>query len=462
MLWLCEAIRQKEGTGSIDDTEVVALMGRDNGLRDATNEELVFQRADRLTLANAVVSALPKNIDIVFAYAGYAFIGLCFLALILGASAAASAFSRTTINIAFVFLALLGPHLLSLFWMVLLLFFGSRSGRLSLANGWLWLSERIGRRHDGVFLVESLRTLVSRADSLPWLLMGISHFLWLLFALSSIGFVLIFLGVEEYAFVWKTTTWSRQFFVRAVEITGWAPALIGFSVPSSDDVATLKNVDSVRKAWAGWLLGSLWVYGVMPRLLLLGVSYWTAISRLRVLALDFSNPHYVVLLQRIRNAFTPLHDIVDPDPGNVEPTGRELPSLPGSPSVQPINAIIPYELRDPALLASIATGNHLTLFENVVDHDSQSSTLTRIRSQSIQRIIFACDSRNTADRGAFQFLRLLKSLCPEVRVVLMHRDSAPRDKVANWIAGFNEIGFAESEVVSELSSLADWMGASNL
>lgn len=459
LLWLSEAIRNKEGGGSIEDVEAIGHLARDTGLRDAGDEELIFQRAKLLARTNRVAKALPENIDFVLSCARYALIGLAALAFLLGSTAAAAVFSRGyTINISSAIIALLAPHLASLTLMALVLLIGARSGNLSLANAWLWLSERIGRRRDAIFLVESLRALVSRGSSLPWLMMGVSHLLWLLFALGSIVSVSLFLMIHEYAFEWTTTILPGRFFVRAVEILGWLPGLLGFVGPSSTDVATLTNVDAVRKAWAAWLIGSLLAYGFIPRLLLLAVSYWTAKSGLRKLSLDGSNAYYLALVQRIRAAFKPPRAIVDPDPGNVGATGRDPAVHSGRTSAAATSAVVPFELRDPASLAGIVTSDHLTVFENVLDHRSQAAILARLGDLNVQRLAFVCDARNAADRGAFQFLRVLKSVCPECRVVLLEQDSTRPDKLANWLAGFGEVGFDGGDVAADIADFGAWLG----
>lgn len=456
-LWLCEAIRNKEGTGAIDDSEVVRLLASDPGLRHADDEQLIRKWAELLVQTNPVAKGLPRSIDFVISSGKYALIAMSMLALLMGVMTAISTLAaRNTINIILVLIALLGPHVLSLTWSFLAISIGRRSARYSLTNAWIHLSKRFGRQHDGVFLVESLGTLAGRRVSLPWLLMGVSHFLWLLFALGCFVTSLVFLAFNEYEFVWRTSILPKEFFVRFVEIIGWLPGLLGFGSPTSDEVLTRINIDETRRAWSGWLLGGLATYGLIPRAILATVSYFTVKRSLDMLSIEVLHPYYISTLYRIRHQFPLEPIIIDPDPGNVGPTAP-YPSTP-EPHVKGRKGIlVPFELQDDIPHLANEVVNDVVTLDNILSHDAITSALIKIQAERFARAAFVCDARTSADRSAFHFLRTLMEACDEVRVVLLHQDDARASKVTNWIAGIEEMGFSSSNVFPSLEPSIAWL-----
>src|SRR5690606_5319180 len=84
---------------------------------------------------------------------------------------------------------------------------------------------------------------------------------------------------------------------------GALPALLGFPLP---DVETIRasavplELEAARQAWAGWLLGVLLVYGLLPRLLLALFSLWRWRRGRARLALDLGLPGYQLLRERLQ------------------------------------------------------------------------------------------------------------------------------------------------------------------
>ncbi|MCE7766728.1 DUF2868 domain-containing protein, partial [Pseudomonas putida] len=77
---------------------------------------------------------------------------------------------------------------------------------------------------------------------------------------------------------WETTILGADTFVALTQALGALPALLGFRVP---DVAMIRAsgdsqpaLELARQAWAGWLLGVLLAYGIVPRLLLAAWCLW--------------------------------------------------------------------------------------------------------------------------------------------------------------------------------------------
>ncbi len=481
-LWLAEVIRSKEATGSLDDEESIRTLFDEQPEKALSAEGLILRRAELLSAKNPIAKAIPTHISFAVNSSQHVLLVLSVISVVMGLLTASSAMgSGNTINIVLVLVALLGPHILSLLWLSLAFLFGRRSARFSLTQFWLNLVKRFGRQHDAITIVESLRTLIRPHVSLSWMLIGVSHFLWFLFACSCFATSLLFMAFREYEFVWRTTILPTEFFIQFVAILGWLPGLMGFGSPGSDDVAALMNVDQTRRAWAGWLLGSLAVYGIVPRAILAGISLVKVEKEARKVSLDLAHPYYVATLNRIHDVVDRRTVITDPDPGGVLPIyteefSSEIHSLQEhfaaleSPPLtvdagqtetlsnqHKMTAILPFELQDDLQISTDRLTEGMVLFENLISHEDQTRALDRIRIEGCRRAAFVCDSRTTASRGTFRYLRMLTAMCPEVRVVLLHQDRSRVGKVENWMEGLEEMGVQRSEVTSNLVESLAWL-----
>ncbi|SUS04186.1 hypothetical protein DF3PB_1200008 [uncultured Defluviicoccus sp.] len=107
------------------------------------------------------------------------------------------------------------------------------------------------------------------------------------------------------SFAWETTILSAEDYIALTRALAAAPGWLGFAAPDAQQIAAsqipLAAAPSAAadRAWAGLLLGSLVVYGVLPRLVLvllcLGLGR-RAICRYR---LDTSRPGFARLQERL-------------------------------------------------------------------------------------------------------------------------------------------------------------------
>ena len=199
--------------------------------------------------------------------------------------------------------SLLGIHLLTLLgWLLGIAFAGEHQA--ALGRLWLWLSEKLARDAAAAQLGPALVLLLQRRRLNRWLLGALVHGLWLLALGAALVMLLLLLSTRRYGFVWETTLLGSDAFVALTHLLGSLPALLGFPLP---DVETIRAsgdsalaVESARHAWAGWLLGVLLVFGLLPRalgLLLCLWRWWHGSARLR---LDLGLPGYRLLAERLQ------------------------------------------------------------------------------------------------------------------------------------------------------------------
>lgn len=439
-LWLAEAIKRKEQAGTIDDSLVIAQLANESASDDMTDEALICRRALLLTQHNPVVESLPKHIVRMYTFGKTALVILAITAVVAGLSLASSVLLQGfRLNVFLLLLVLLMPHLLGLLWAIVL--YGRLDSSSSwIADAWVWLTKRIARRQDAALLIESLGSLLGHGGNLPLMLLGISHLWWVLFAFSTMVMMYLVFSFAQYTFTWGTTIQQPEFFLMAIKSVGWLPGLIGFSLPDSTDIASLADNAETRKTWAVFILGCLAIYALVPRLLMLAFS-WAAVRKsLRSVSIAFADAYYINVLNRIRSALRKPPEITDAAPTHIDATGVPVTPVPRNTPLQKVTGIVPFELRETPTLAQFQANLHCETFDNVVDDLTQQAVLNGILERNIGNVVLLYDARNTADRGAFQFLRHLKSTCDGLQVVLLNQEAASPHKLVNWIEGLKEIG----------------------
>jgi hypothetical protein len=439
-LWLAEAVKQKERTGAIDDSLALSQLAQSNSHTDLDDEALICLRAKLLSLHNPVTEPLPRQMHHLLSIGKFALLIVTATAFVSGVTLAWSVLLQgNRLNVLLVMAFLLVPHLLGLLWMAIVYARLGSSNSL-IAEAWEWLIGRIGRRQNATLLMEAIRSMLGSSRNLPLMLFSISHFWWILFALSTMLTMYLHFSVDEYMFTWGTTILQPETFHQVIKAMGWLPGLIGFPQPEGMAVMAADDTPEIRRTWAYFIFGCLTVYALLPRLLMLGYSLATVRTGLRRLSLPLDDTYYINTLGRIRHALQ-RSEIVDPDLEPVNPTGKPEPSSNGrGDSKIQTWGIVPFELRATESMSLSGRESGWQVFSNVVDGPSQDAVVDAIKKHGINSIVMVFDARNTADRGAFQFLRQLRTRCNEFNVALLYQDEATPNKLFNWQEGLKEVG----------------------
>ena len=292
--WLAESIRLTEGhAGPLDDAAAnrrARTVGGDFG-------ERILTRAEALAERDGLRDALARWRQ----SAGVLLFALALAALVIGGAQAVAALEGARpVNVFWALGSLLGLHLATLLAWLASLAAGAGGG--ALGRLWLWLSGRLA--HDGrsVQLGPALLSLLGRNGLDRWGLGTLVHAFWLLVLAAALATLLALLAAQRYGFTWETTLLSADTFVGLTRGIGALPSWFGFPVP---DAATVKasaagtSTEAARRAWAGWLLGAVVIYGVLPRLLLAVFCAWRWRRNIHRLAVDPDLPEYAVLRERL-------------------------------------------------------------------------------------------------------------------------------------------------------------------
>ncbi|MCH8343375.1 MAG: DUF2868 domain-containing protein [Planctomycetes bacterium] len=262
--------------------------------------------------------------------------------------------------------------------------------------------------------VEATGAIMGRSSIGRWTLGAISHGGWLAFNVGCLVLLIIMLSTRHYTFTWETTILSSRTYMQLTRAVAFLPHSIGFPTPSAQQIdAAQWPIDSQvaqesRGAWSGLLLGSVVVYGLAPRLLLLGLCLDRS-RRGRVRwRLDTTRPGYLRLQSRLMPQSARLGVVDDrPDEPGAEAvdaaersplrTGRPV----GSPAVLALEMEPPASAWPPPIkgtswcdLGFVDDGNDR---RRVLEHLTAASTEPSV-------LVVVCSLTTTPDRGHRGFL----------------------------------------------------------
>ncbi|MBF2720020.1 DUF2868 domain-containing protein [Psychrobacter sp. NG254] len=136
-------------------------------------------------------------------------------------------------------------------------------------------------------------------SGMRWYLGRFSHQLWLATLTGMLLAIIFLLVVRQYSFSWESTLLSDQALVSLTQVLGWLPSMVGFGVPDSTAIAQSRLVTeamplSVARQWAGLLIGSLLMYGIVPRAI--AWAFCALMFRRKKMRLDIKQPYYQKIL----------------------------------------------------------------------------------------------------------------------------------------------------------------------
>ncbi|MBX3515480.1 MAG: DUF2868 domain-containing protein [Rhodospirillales bacterium] len=400
----------------------------------------ILTRAGALTVAADVRDALDRlrQLFALSAIAGF-LIALALgagSALALMASAPSGYGAAMPTNFFLLYGSLLGPHALMLAaWLFALLVLpnrgsGSSLGGGSLGGGILALVRRLSRWT----LKQPLEAAAARAFALVmtgspagrWLVSALSHGLWFGYLAGGSAMVFLLLSTRQVNFAWETTILSAEDYIALTRALAAVPGWLGFAAPDAQQIAASQiplaaaaTSAAADRAWAGLLLGSLVVYGVLPRLVLVLLCLGLGRRAIRRYRLDTSRPGFARLQERLA-PLAQTTGIIDADQdgpaaaaapsslGKAAETGAAA-ALPGPAQVVgdgPV-AILAFESEPPARgWPQPASGLGWLDCGSIEDRADRARVRARLRAavRPPPLLVLACSLLTAPDRGVGAFL----------------------------------------------------------
>lgn len=199
--------------------------------------------------------------------------------------------------------------------------------------------------------------------------------------------------------------------------------------------------EAARHAWAGWLVGVLLVYGVLPRALLGLLCLWRWKRGLAHLDLDLDDPCYSLLRERLMPASERLGVSVAAPDWLPEPQG-------GQSSQEAAGAVlVAVELDDrrpwpPKLAEGVADAGILD------DGQQRRRLLEQLTRYPPARLAIACDPRRSPDRGTLALLGELARCAASTRIWLLQAppgEALDSDRLGDWHAALERLQLPHGE-----------------
>lgn len=329
------------------------------------------------------------------------------------------------VNTLWTLVLLLGLPTLSLLGAVLLGFRRGGGGVSLGATAWQGMAW-LGRLGSARIAAEALARLLTRGGVLPRLFATLSHLLWTAAMGGALLGLLLAFSLRSYQFVWQTTVLPESVFVAVVQTLGVLPGWVGFAQPSAEAIAASSggglDDPAVRRAWASWLIGVLCVFGLLPRLLLLGLesSRWTrGLTQIRL-------PIHEAFYQQLLRQRAQLRSVMLPaDSAAVLPRMRFQQYAGRGKGVWLVGLELPALRALPVLDEQV---HNL----RVDERDERRQLLDRLRAQPAERLLFAVEARQSPDRSLGGLMSETSQYSARTAVWLLDVETAPAERAAIW------------------------------
>jgi hypothetical protein len=453
---LAQAVRLVEDQGPLEDSEAMSQAFR----MQSGREERLLERARMLSQRLGLENDLARWRELAL----YVWLGLTLLVFVMAYGIAATLLGGgRSLNAVLAFSGVLGMHAFTLLLWLLGLVFSSLSGagtggRISLGNLFLrllaWMP--IDRGPHSVTLARAASALFRQSKLGPWAFGFISHSIW------AAAFILVLVALwfgfsfREYRLTWETTILHADFFIRFVQLTGWLPGLLGFPVPDTSTLLRPDAAGSDQRAWALWLMGCTFVYGLLLRLLLAGICWLTWQRGRKELRLDTSDPYFRKILARFEQMET--SDIVDPEQRADAHASDASLRIRGAAS--PLPAVLGFELPDDIVWPPEGLPALLSLNQRIAGSGAERrQVLDRLAQLQPHKLLLVCNLPSTPDRGTERFLREAAACADHCGILLIALSGVPDTTLQRWQSWLLDTGMNEIRTFTERAQAAHWLEA---
>ena len=340
------------------------------------------------------------------------------------------------VNFFYVLVCLLGFHSLMLLgWLVMTLINQGKQSSNWFAS-FVSPSYLIRGKDDVTKAAVNLYERQLQHSGMRWYLGRFSHQLWLATLTGMLLAIIFLLIVRQYSFSWESTLLSDQALITLTHVLGWLPSMVGFDVPNDAAIIQSRLVTdamplSVARQWAGLLIGSLLMYGIVPRAF--AWAFCALMFRRKKMRLDIKLPYY----QKILNLWQ--RHVVDADDFK---SAKAAPT-PIAPKAQvsagkKLVALLEYPAQQERwwqsglteLSKNITEVTNIENFGIVDDRDDMARLSTYLDAHPVQ-VLLGIHFKALPDRGTLRKLDQIASHAKHGLIVQLLNDSSPKESNVN-------------------------------
>jgi hypothetical protein len=376
------------------------------------------------------------------------------LAIVLGLSAGLAALgdSAEPVNVIWALLAvLLVPTLSLLLWIVSCLLPQAKGGWLG--QGWEWVANRWLSRGKAARAWRAWLNVAEERQATKWWLAVVTHSFWVATLAGALLALLVAFSLRHYTFMWQTTWLEAAVFVELAQAISVFPAWLGFNVPEAQTILMSGNqaVDqsTIRTQWAHWLVGAVFAWGLLPRLIALIVSAYF-LQRCYASVQPQPKDAYALLVQeRLQKALKAIS--VDGPPGQLDQWPQAVFLSPKK--CRDTRAAVALETAWlEARRASLTDAVHV--LAPIDDRVSRQEALVQLQSLAPSHLLIVVDAQQTPDRGLLNTILALTPHTGRARVYLKPANGA-RNRTVQWQDKLQAIGLGKP--LLDWPSALEWM-----
>ena len=344
------------------------------------------------------------------------------------------------VNFFYVLVCLLGFHTIMLLgWLVMTLINQGKQSSNWFAN-FVSPSYLIRGKDDVTKAAVDLYERQLQHSGMRWYLGRFSHQLWLATLTGMLLAIIFLLIVRQYSFSWESTLLSDQALITLTQVLGWLPSMVGFDVPNSNAIVQSRLVTdamplTVARQWAGLLVGSLLMYGIVPRAI--AWAFCALMFRRKKMRLDIKQPYY----QKILNFWQ--CQVVDADDFNEVP----VPIAPKAnvSAGKKLVALLEYPAEQNnwwlAGLDANINNNEIENFGIVDDRDDMARLKTYLDSHPVQ-VLLGIHHKALPDRGTLRKLDQIAAHAKDGLIVQLLSDASALD-LTNQVADHQDVRYQQ-------------------
>jgi len=295
--------------------------------------------------------------------------------------------------------------------------------------------------------------LTKDAGANRWWFAFLTHSMWFWVLSGMLLAVMVSFSLRHFTFEWQTTWLSSDVFVQLAQIVGALPNAIGFSTPDTEMIAASGNaaIDEpfVRLAWANWLVGAIFVFGWLPRLILASVSWAYLRSRRLTYTIQIDDAYALAIRSKLDRLIA--YSTVD-GPAGAQDHWQTMVGI-ATDQACTESAVLALEAGLPAALHARLPAESIVL-PPVDDGQSRRDALARLERLKPARLLVLVDARQTPDRGLIGTILSMGSQAVNTQVLLMH-SSDSRARLGIWRERLNGIGL--SGVNEQIDQALAWL-----
>ena len=306
---LTELVRTLENQQHIFATDPL-LVTEKLQVEDGTSIQKLHRRATRIDSNGALARVLGKIdgrikgimivMSVIWSVSG--FLGLFTL------------LQSNVVNFFYVLVCLLGFHTIMLAGWLLLALMNQGKQSANWFASFVSPNRLIRGKDDVTQAAVSLYERQLQHSGMRWYLGRFSHQLWLATLTGMLVAIIFLLIVRQYSFSWESTLLSDQALITLTHVLGWLPSMVGFNVPDNAAIIQSRLVTdalplSIARQWAGLLIGSLLMYGIVPRSI--AWAFCALMFRRKKMRLDIRLPYYQKILNFWQRRVVDADDFIE-------------------------------------------------------------------------------------------------------------------------------------------------------